>query len=114
MRRGDIFFIINEVIKMEITSSDRSVTIGTDVVVISEPKQNGERTNITLVNTSTASQVISVSTSGDAQAGSGLVLYAGGSIDKQKSSNLPIIQSRVTAVASAVGATLAVHEEVLQ
>jgi len=99
---------------MEINSSDRSVTVGTDTVVISEERRNGERVNITFVNTSTSGQVITVSTSGDAVAGSGLVLYAGGSNEKQKTSNLPIIQSRITAVSSAVGGTLAVHEEVLQ
>ena len=99
---------------MQINSSDRSATIGTDTVVISEVKQTAERVNITLVNTSTGGQVITVSTSGDAVAGAGLVIYAGGSIERQKTSNLPIIQSRITAIASAVGGTLAVHEEVLQ
>lgn len=99
---------------MQINSSDRSIPIGTDTVVISEPKQNAERVNITFVNTSIGGQVITVSTSGDAVSGAGLVLYAGGSNEKQKSSNLPIIQSRITAVSSAVGGTLAVHEEVLQ
>lgn len=100
---------------MEINSSDRSVTIGTDTIVLSEKAIKAERVNITLVNTSTASQVITISTSGDAVAGAGLVLYAGGSIEKQKTSDkLPIIQSRITGVASAAGATLAIHEEVLE
>lgn len=99
---------------MQINSSDRSETIGTSVVVISDEKRNAERVNITLVNTSTSGQVITISTSGDAVAGAGLVIYAGGSIERQKTSNLPIIQSRITAIASASGATLAVHEEVLQ
>jgi len=99
---------------MQINSTDRSISVGTDVVVISEPKQNAERVNITFVNTSTGGQVITVSTSGDAVAGAGLVLYSGGSNEKQKTSNLPIIQSRITAISSAAGGTLAVHEEVLQ
>ena len=99
---------------MQINSSDRSITVDTTTVVISEEKKNAERTNITFVNTSTGGQKITVSTSGDAVSGAGLVLYAGGSNEKQKTSNLPIIQSRITAISDLAGGTLAVHEEVLQ
>lgn len=99
---------------MQIFSSDRQITINTSSVVISEPKANAERVNITFVNVSTGGQVITISTSGDSTAGAGLVIYPGGSIEKQKTSNLPIIQNRITGIASGAGALLAVHEEVLQ
>lgn len=101
---------------MEINSLDKSVTVGTDVVIISEQKVNGhaERTSLVVSNTSTGGQVISISTSGEAANGVGLVLSPGGFKAWEKKSPIPIIQERVTAVSNLAGGTVAVHEEVLQ
>lgn len=99
---------------MEMRSRDTSATIGTSVVVISEQMTKAERTTLVVVNTSTGGQKISLSTSGEAVSGQGLVLSPGGFKTWEKKSPLPIIQSRITAISDLAGGTVAIHEEVLQ
>lgn len=101
---------------MRVDSSDINKTVGTTSEVISEAKviKSVERISITLVNVSTGGQKISVSTSGEAVADSGLVLSPGGHTSWTKKSVFPIIQSRITAISDLAGGSLAVHEEVLQ
>jgi hypothetical protein len=101
---------------MEITSLDKSQTIGSTTAIVSEAQinNNAERIALVITNTSTGGQVISLASSGQAVAGSGLVLSPGGSMVWTKNSNWPIVQSRVQAISSAANGTIAVHEEVLQ
>lgn len=101
---------------MIINSSDRALTIGTSVQVVSENQVIGrsERVRLVLTNVSTGGQTISISTSGEAVASQGLVLSPGGHVAWDKKSPISIIQSRVTAIADLAGGSLAIHEEVLQ
>lgn len=101
---------------MAINSRNVSATIGTDPVVVSEAKISGnsERVRLILTNTSTGAQSISLATDADATIGYGLVLSPGGSMAWEKQAGIPIIQSRVSAVSSVAGGTLAIYEEVLQ
>lgn len=94
-----------------INSSNSTATIGTDSVVISEQKTIGQRTRLIITNIGATN--ISVSTGNSATAGSGIMLYPGGSISWERDGTFPIQQDRVFAISSAAGGTLAIYEEVL-
>jgi hypothetical protein len=99
-----------------IASNNSSLTVGTDVAIVSEAKLNGysERIRLIIVNTSSAGQNISVHVDSEAVANSGIFLYPGGSISWTKdSSMMPIQQNRVTAISSAAGGTISIYEEVI-
>jgi len=95
-------------------SRNATQTVGTATVEISEDKTtraNSKRIAIVLINTSSAGQTITVAIDGDAIAGSGIVLSPGGYWqDNQDGIGYYPTQARITAVASAPGATLAIQE----
>lgn len=99
-----------------INSIDKSLTVGTSVVIVSEAKLSGQSARVRLIvaNVSTGGQNISLSSDAEAAAGQGIYLAPGGSMGWEIQGNIPIIQSRVTAIADAAGGSLAIHEEVLQ
>lgn len=101
---------------MGINSSNKSVSVGTSLVTLSEQKSllQSQRVRLIITNTSTAGQIISIAADGEAVAGSGLVLYPGGSQSWEVQANLQITQSRITAIADAVSGSVSVYEEVLQ
>lgn len=98
-----------------IATSNKQVTVGTSVVVISEEKLNNysERIRLIITNTSTGGQNITVSVDADAVAGNGIFLYPGGAISWERDASFAIQQKRVMAVASAANGTVSVYEEVL-
>jgi hypothetical protein len=89
-----------------------SITVGTTVVRIAEELQPGQRQALSLVNTSTAGQVISLSWGQEAGALIGVVLYPGGSWSESVDSAFMPSERLVTAVSSAAGGTLAVQERI--
>lgn len=99
---------------MILATNNKSISVGTDAIVVSEAKLTGysERTRLIITNTSAAAQNVSISVGNEAASGAGIMLYPGGSISWEKDS-LTIPQSRVFAIASAAAGTIAVYEEVL-
>jgi hypothetical protein len=89
-------------------------TIGTNAINVLPDRQslNQKRTSFILTNTSTGAQVITITIDKEATTGAGIVLYAGGSIERT-TNLIPIPQQKISAISSAIGATLAVYEEVL-
>lgn len=98
---------------MILATNNKSETIGTSAAVISEAKLTGysERTRLIITNSSTGGQNITISVGNEATSGAGILLYPGGAVSWEKDT-LPIPQSRVFAISSAAGGTLAIYEEV--
>lgn len=89
-----------------------AVTVGTtNTVIATECYQ--ERTFISITNTSTGGQNISIGIGQEAIAGSGLFLAPGGTYTESKDSLLPIAQDQFNAISSGAGGTVAVTERVL-
>ena len=87
-------------------------TIGTTAVIVVPPLMRGQRTALTIINTSTAGQTISRSLGEEAVAGNSIVLYPGGSWSESRDSVFVPSNERVWAIASAAAATIAIHERV--
>lgn len=99
-----------------IATSTKEETIGTSPVVVSEEKvlyANAERVRLILVNTSTTSQVFRIGVGIIPSTSLGIPLYAGGSIEWERSGEIPIQQKQVLAIADAAGGTLSIYEEVI-
>lgn len=87
-------------------------TIGTTAAIIAPTLQRGQRTALTIINTSTSGQTISLSWGPAAIAGRSVVIYPGGSWSESQDSHfIPSIEM-VWAIASAAGGTIAIHERV--
>lgn len=98
---------------MKINSSNKKATISTTSMAISEQKVNQPRVRLTIVNTSTASEVVSIAIDDEAVLYAGYTLYAGGNVNLEAVNGIPLNQGRVTAIASAGTATISIYEEVL-
>lgn len=93
-------------------SINKAVTISTTNVVLSEERGNDERTFLSIVNTSTGGQVISVAFGQEAVALSGVVLYPGGVYSESREAGFRMTQHNVTAISSGAGGTVAVSERI--
>jgi hypothetical protein len=89
-----------------------TLTIDTTAVVVSEEKINSERTFISVINTSSGGQAVSVSFDAEAANGHGFVLYPGGSCHDNTQQGSKASQRVVTAISDLAGATIAIHERV--
>lgn len=90
-----------------------SVTIGTSAVDVCPPVDFGVVKVRTFTNTSTGGQVITLTWGqGNPTALSGIVLYPAGSCSESIDNAFVPSNVRVMGIASAAGATLAVHERV--
>lgn len=87
-------------------------TIGTTALIVLPPLLRGQRTLLAITNTSTAGQNISLGWGGTAVAGSSIVLYPGGSWSESQDSHFVPSIDQVWAVATAAGATIAIHERI--
>jgi len=92
-----------------------SVSVGTTGVQIAPQLMSGQRTALTLINTSTGGQAITLQwgTQGSAT-GSGIVLYPAGSWSESYDGFFIPSNLDVWAISSAAGGTLAVQERVRQ
>jgi hypothetical protein len=68
--------------------------------------------NESQTNTSLLGETISIAVDKEAVAGSGIILYPGGSWEQTANSGYLPPQTRITAIASVATATLALYEEV--
>lgn len=91
---------------------NKATTIGTTPVLVGLSLQPGQRRLLALTNTSTGGQVISISWGKTASAGSGLVLYAGGTWVEAIGAGFIPSEMEVWAVSSLAGGTLAQMERV--
>lgn len=87
-------------------------TIGTTSIIILPRLGVGQRTMLIITNTSTAGQEITLKWGGAATAGVGAVLYPGGSLFESRDPAFKPSTEEVWAVASAAGATIAIHERI--
>ena len=89
-----------------------NATIGVTSSVIAQACFQ-ERVLITVVNTSSAGQVVSLGIGQEAVAGAGIVLYPGGVYTENKSDKSDLItQDQLNAIADVAGATIAITERV--
>ena len=93
-------------------SISKAVTVGTNNVVISEDRQQEERTFFSITNTSTEGQAVSIAFGQEATAGSGIVLYPGGTYSESRESGYRMNQQNICIEADGAGATVAVCERV--
>jgi len=98
---------MNELIRNE------SLTVGTTAIIISPQLVSGQRNVFTVVNTSGAAQVVTLSLGIPAQAGAGVVLYPTGTFFDSKATEFLPSNLAWYAIASAAGATIAIHERVV-
>jgi hypothetical protein len=89
-----------------------TVTVQTSLTVISPPLMAGQMNVRVFTNTSTSGQIISLSWGEEANAGQGIVLYPAGSWSESVDAKFFPSNEKVTAIASAAGGTLAVHERI--
>lgn len=72
-----------------------------------------ERTQISIINTSTGGETVSIGIGEEAVANAGIVIYAGGSYSESKGDKSDkITQDVITALGSAATATIAIVEKV--
>jgi hypothetical protein len=89
---------------------DSTVTVGTTSVEVSPETGTRQRNTLVLTNTSPSLQVISLSWAREAVAGQGIVLLAGEHHVESIGEGFAPMNSRICAVASLAGGTLAIHE----
>ena len=98
---------------VEPSTSDRQETIGTDAVVIAPQQDAGIRTLISIVNTSAGGQVIYLGFGTQAAIGKGVPLSAGGYWVEDTDTIVYPTQKQITAISSAAGGTVAIHERTI-
>ena len=87
-------------------------TIGTTSLEVVPTLLRGQRTALTIINTSLTGQIITLNWGGQATALQGIVLYSGGSWSESRDAFFkPSIES-VWAISSAIGGTIAIHERI--
>lgn len=87
-------------------------TIGTTSTIILPTLMQGQRTALTITNTSTSGQTISLNWGGAATAGQGIILYPGGSWYESRDPTFRPSVKDLWGIASAAAATIAIHERV--
>jgi hypothetical protein len=94
---------------------NQSITVGTDNTTISEAVNTSisHRVSFTLINTSTAGQVINISFTDEAGSGKGIQLSVGGYYAESQDAGFKPRNSRISAISSAAGGTLAVSERIV-
>lgn len=90
-----------------------SIAVDTTNVVVSEDMTGNQRKLLTLVNTSPGAQIISLGFGQEAIAGQGIALYPTGTYSETLDARFTPTNARISAISSAAGGTLAVHERIL-
>ena len=100
---------------MQENNRDDLITINTTPTLVSDVKQgtNAYRKLIIVTNTSTGGQIITLSTVGQSTSLKGQVLYPGGSMSDSIETGYRPSNERYTAVSSAAGGQLSLHEVVV-
>lgn len=84
-------------------------TVGTSVVTLLDEKTTSRRSVLSITNTSTLNQVITIGIGYQAVAGSGIVLYQGQTWTESPSEGFRTTNARITVVASAASGSVAVY-----
>ena len=91
-----------------------TLTVGTAVVVVSDqPNTNCFRKYITIENTSTGGQEITLSFGAEAVIGAGEKIYPGGLHHESVDSGFKPWQERITAISNLAGGTLSIMERIV-
>lgn len=96
----------------ELIPRDATFTVGATATEIS-PEITGQRKVFSITNASTAGQIVTISFGKDAIAGSGIILYPSGAWTESLDNYFRPTNLRISAVSSAVGATVVIHERIL-
>jgi len=91
---------------------NESATIGTDATVISIEKDNSNfrRKSISIINTSTGGQIVSIAIGMTATNGTGIPIGPGGNWQDSEEGNYIPTQREITAISDLAGATIAIQE----
>lgn len=89
------------------------VDVGTDSVVVSTEQYGTQRTVLFITNISTGGQSITISPADEAKAGEGIVLGVGGFYQDAIDSGYKPTNRQISAISSAAGGQVSVHERVL-
>jgi len=90
---------------------DDVITVGATSAEVS-PEIDTQRNVLVITNTSTAGQIISLAFAKEAVAGKGIILYPTGSWAESIDSAFKPTKARITAIASAAGGSVTIHERV--
>ena len=91
---------------------DTSQTIGTTSTMVAVQQEPTARKALSIINTSTGGQIISLAWGKAAAAGTGIVLYAGGSWCESEDSSFNPSNMEIWAISSAATGTISIHERV--
>jgi len=97
----------------EYIPKDVVFTVGATATEIS-PETSIQRKVFTITNTSTAGQIITIAFGKDAVAGQGIILYPSGAWSESIDNAYKPTNLRISAVSSAVGGTVTIHERVMR
>lgn len=86
--------------------------VGTTSTKIRPPLLTGQRTAITVTNTSTGGQIITLAWGGAAKSLEGAVLYPGGNWSESRDPAFDPSTEDIWAISSAASGALAIHERV--
>jgi hypothetical protein len=90
--------------------SNRSQTVGTTSVIVSDTQYNAERTVLFISNTSTGGQKISISVGQEAVAGQGVTIGPGGFYQDSKGENYSPTNEQINAISDLAGGTISIQE----
>lgn len=97
----------------QIRSLNTSVTVDTTFSQILGEISTGQRQSLVIVNTSTSGQKVTLAWGQEASTDNGIVLYPAGTHAESIDSAFIPLNTYITAVASAAGATLAIQQRVI-
>ncbi|GAJ01767.1 unnamed protein product [marine sediment metagenome] len=89
-----------------------ALTVGTTSLQAVPPLVEGQRTALTIINTSTSGQIMTITWGGEGTPLTGIVLYAGGSWSESRDAVFMPSNEPVWVVSSAIGGTIAIHERI--
>jgi hypothetical protein len=93
---------------------NEQVTVGTTSTSVSAAPTAGQRYALSIVNTSTGGQTITLSWQTQAQANAGVVLYPAGTHSESVDSAFIPLNTEIFAISSAAGGSLSIHERILE
>ena len=109
MRQVYIYWSVKKMVENVINTS---VVVGTTSTKIRPQLLTGQRTAITITNTSTGGQIITLAWGGAAIALAGAVIYPGGNWSESRDPSFDPSTESIWAVSSAAAGALGIHERV--
>jgi len=94
------------------TPRDALITVGASSIEVSPEIYTGKRVVVVITNVSTGGQVVTLAVGKEATAGTGIVLYPTGAWAESEDASFKPTKQRITAIASAAGGAVTIHERV--